>query len=296
MAKCHNCGLETLRTEDWACQWCGHPLLHGPFKKIEKTYKQLKEERLYEHRKEAGIINEPEIEIKPEKEPEPKQDLELIKGLNLELETEPEKKAEIIQKIETEPKEKIEELEKEPVVELETKPIQEAEARIEIEPEEEAKTEPEAVEEHEAEEIQENEPKTELIKETEPEEIEKTEPETEIIPEPEPEIEPADIELTAGEILTAYETDDVAADERFVNKILRVTGTVSMIDIKDKLDTHYIRLTGNSGDPWQSVQCMFDKKHTAALGQLEKGQTITAQGRYNGSIIAIRMVKCVLVP
>ena len=66
-------------------------------------------------------------------------------------------------------------------------------------------------------------------------------------------------------------------------------------DIKDRLDIHYIRLTGNGGDPWQSLQCMFNKKHSQALEQLEKGQTVTVQGRYSGSVIAIRMVDCVLV-
>ena len=48
MPKCPNCGLETLRTEDWACQWCGYPPLSSAYKMIPKTYKQLKQERLYE--------------------------------------------------------------------------------------------------------------------------------------------------------------------------------------------------------------------------------------------------------
>ena len=284
MAKCHNCGRETLRTEDWACQWCGNPLLYGPFKKIEKTYRQLKEERLYNSKREAGIMQEPEFELEPEKEPEPKQDLELIKGIKLEPEPELEKETDVIQEIETEPvqetepEEKIEESEPEPVVELETKPTQEAEAEAEVEPEEEVKPEPEVAGESEVEEAKEAEPETELIQ------------------EPEPELEPAAMELTVEEILAAYEEDDVAADEGFINKILRVTGIVFMIDIKDRLDTHYIRLTGSGGDPWQSVQCMFDKKHSSALGQLEKGQTVTVQGRYSGSVIAIRVVNCVLVP
>ena len=104
------------------------------------------------------------------------------------------------------------------------------------------------------------------------------------------------MELSVGEILQAYEEDDIAADEKFMNKILRVTGTVSLIDVKDKLDIHYIRMTGRGGDPWQSLQCMFDKKYSAVLEQLEKGQSITVQGRYTGSIIAIRMVDCILIP
>ena len=281
MAKCHNCGRETLRTEDWACKWCGHPLLYGSFKKIDKTYRQLKEERLNKTVREEKIIQEPETEPEIEKEIEPKQDLEVIKRIKLEPESELEIEIDVIQEIEketvqeAEPEEKVEEFETESVVEPEGEPSKAVEEKneTEVEPEEEIKPEPEVVEEPEP------EPEPELIKE----------------PEPEPEPENADMELTVTEILAAYDEDDVAADEKFVNKILRVTGTVSMIDIKAKLDTHYIRLAGSGGDPWQSVQCIFDKKHSLALGQLEKGQTVTAQGRYSGSIIAIRMVDCVLV-
>ncbi len=289
MAKCPNCGRETLRTEDWACQWCGHPLLYGPFKKIEKTYKQLKEERLHKSKEETGLIQEREQEPESEKEMETKQDLELIKGIKLEPEPETKIKMDVAQGIEqeTEPVQEPErELEKieEPESELEAKPTQETETEEEVGAgtEEEGKPEPEKVEESETEEIHESEPKTE-------EEVELKEP------EPEPEPEPADMELTVGEILTAYEEDDVAADEKFMNKILRVNGKVSLIDIKDKLDIHYIRMTGSGGDPWQSLQCMFDKKHSAALGELEKGQTVTVQGRYSGSVIAIRMFDCVLI-
>lgn len=46
MPKCPNCGQETARTEDWACQWCGYSLLSQSYEKIPKTYEQLQEEKL----------------------------------------------------------------------------------------------------------------------------------------------------------------------------------------------------------------------------------------------------------
>ncbi len=300
MAKCYNCGRETMRTEDWACQWCGHPLLHGPFKKIEKTYKQLKEERLYKSEKEAILEREEELEY--EREIKPKQDLEVIKGIKLEQEPETGKEIDVVQVVEqeagigeeTEPVkepegelEKIEESESGQALDLETEKAQEVEAEEEVEAELEEKIGPEyeVVRVPEPDEIGEHKPVAEP-------EIEK---EVELKQEPEPEPEPPDMELNVGEILAAYEEDDVAADEKFMNKILRVTGEVSLIDIKDKLDIHYIRLTGSGGDPWQNLQCIFDKKYSSLLEQLEKYQTVTVQGRYNGSIIAIRMIDCILI-
>ncbi|MHA2068988.1 MAG: OB-fold protein, partial [Candidatus Thorarchaeota archaeon] len=46
MANCPNCGQPTKRTQDWACQWCGYPLLSKSYRKVPKTYQQLKKERL----------------------------------------------------------------------------------------------------------------------------------------------------------------------------------------------------------------------------------------------------------
>jgi hypothetical protein len=45
MPACPNCGRPTMRTRDWACRWCGYPLLSRAYKKIDKTYKELQEER-----------------------------------------------------------------------------------------------------------------------------------------------------------------------------------------------------------------------------------------------------------
>jgi len=204
MPKCPNCGLETLRTEDWACQWCGYPLLSSAYKMIAKTYKQLKQERL------------DEVEPIPES------------------------------KLEPEP-ESIFESEPEPVLESQQEPIPEPEQ--EVEPMPESKLEPELVA----------------------------------------------MELTVEDLFSAYATDEVAADTEFANKLLRVTGAVAMIDIKEMLDTHYIRLARTERDLLQSVRCMFNKKHTPELQQLVIGQTVTVQGIYNGSIIGIRMMDCVLV-
>ena len=82
MSQCPNCGQRTARTEDWACQWCGYPLLSGSYKKIPKTYKQLKEERLGRQIEETGATPLPSYGTlppthTPEPEPEPMPEIEL---------------------------------------------------------------------------------------------------------------------------------------------------------------------------------------------------------------------------
>jgi hypothetical protein len=66
MPGCPNCGRRTLRTKDWACQWCGYPLISRAYKTIDKTFKELQEERSL-----AARAEEPEIEPEPEQEEEP---------------------------------------------------------------------------------------------------------------------------------------------------------------------------------------------------------------------------------
>ncbi len=172
MAKCPNCGRETARTEDRCCQWCGYPLLSGFYKKIKKTYRQLKEERLAQQ----------------------------------------------------------------PVVE-----------------------------------------------------------EAEPAPALKPELEPAAIEITVEELLSAYEAEGIAADAKFVNKILKVTGVVNRREVKDSLDIDYITLTNADKKLLQSVRCTFDKKYRPELNRLKTGQRVTVQGKYDGSMIDISLRDCVLV-
>ena len=285
MPKCPNCSRETLRTEDWACQWCSYPLSSSSYKKIPRTYKQLKEERLHKP--------EPIQEIKPELGAKPvlESQAEPIPEAKKEAGKIPEAIPILLPKPELE-------REAEPIQEINPEPEPELKAEPEAEPVLESKIEPVSESEKEAELMQERKPEPEPESKAKPETKPELESEVETIPESEKEaeLEPAAMELTVEELLSAYETDEVVADAKFVNKILRVTGVVAMIDIKNKLETHYIRLTGAEEDLLQSVQCVFNKKHTTALEQLEKGQMVTVQGTYNGSIIAIRMVDCVLVP
>ncbi|GAG00866.1 unnamed protein product, partial [marine sediment metagenome] len=144
--------------------------------------------------------------------------------------------------------------------------------------------------------VPEPEPEAAMKPEPEPVPVPEPEPEAAMKPEPKPIPEPAAIEVTAEELLSAYEADGVAADAKFTNKLLKVTGIVDRIEVKDMPDIHYITLTSAEKKLLlQNVRCMFDKKQAPELNQLTIGQTVTVQGKYDGSIINIRMIDCALV-
>ena len=105
----------------------------------------------------------------------------------------------------------------------------------------------------------------------------------------------ATVEVTVEELITAYEDDEETANERFGSKIIKITGVVDRIEVKDSLDIFYITLTSNEKDMPQVVRCMFDKKHGKALTRLRAGQTVTVQGKYTGSVVDIRMGSCFIV-
>jgi hypothetical protein len=75
MADCPNCGQATERTQDWACPWCGYPLVSGSFRQMSKTYHEAKVERLQGpvavEVVEPEMVDEAEHVVKYELEPEP---------------------------------------------------------------------------------------------------------------------------------------------------------------------------------------------------------------------------------
>jgi hypothetical protein len=174
--------------------------------------------------------------------------------------------------------------------------LQEEKQHKTYEQESSAREEPEPASEPEPELLSEPEPvpQPEPAPEFEPEPV----PQPKSAPEPEPESEPMPsvMEITVGEVLSAYEENGEAADAKFANKILRVTGIVKRIEAKDTLDIYYITLTDVEKTLLLiDVRCFFDRKHGPELNLLTSGQTVTVQGKYDGSMINIRMSDCFLV-
>ncbi|MFC1992661.1 hypothetical protein ACFLV3_02470 [Chloroflexota bacterium] len=133
---------------------------------------------------------------------------------------------------------------------------------------------------------------SELVPETTPELEPELEPES--APEPEPEPASAEMELTVEELYLAYEEGEATADAKLANKILKVTGVVSRIEVKEMNDIYYILITSADQDMIQNVRCLFDKQYGSELNRLTIGETVTVQGRYDGSLLNIRMRDCTL--
>ena len=108
-------------------------------------------------------------------------------------------------------------------------------------------------------------------------------------------ITPTVIAVTVEEVYSACESDMAAANTRFRDKVLKVTGVVDRIEVKDMLDIYYITLNNAERNLLQGIRCVFGRKYGPELTKLIAGQTVTVRGRYDGSIMDICIRDCVLV-
>jgi len=96
------------------------------------------------------------------------------------------------------------------------------------------------------------------------------------------------IAITAAALAKEYQTDEKAADAKYLNKVIEVSGTVNEID---KNQDGGAMLILDTGDPMAGIQCsMRDKGASAA-----KGQNATIKGFCSGSgITGIALTDCVI--
>lgn len=95
------------------------------------------------------------------------------------------------------------------------------------------------------------------------------------------------VAVTARELFSAYEGNEVAADKQFKGKMLEVTGTISSIDSGFDDDAIVQLSTGND---FQSVSAQGDDSFTDVAATLSKGQQVTMICKGDGEVIGSPML------
>jgi hypothetical protein len=289
MASCPNCGRRTMRTKDWVCQWCGYPLLGGGYKQIDKTFKELQEER------------SPWRSVKPE--PEPAFDFETRP------QPEPERMPENRPEMKKAPK---------PSYRLKPEPAPGPVPEAEMPPEPPAAPQPAPVPSPERgpELLPRPEPGPVMLsgpgEQAWPETGSAVEPQPMITPPPEPREPPEretpsesltvpgldsiqdGTELTIDQIDALFQADRLGASSAMRDKTLIIKGMVNKVFIRDHLDVRYLMLTGNRKAVW-SIRCQFEKESSPQMSRLSEGQPIALRGKYDGFSKNIIFKECVLV-
>jgi flagellar basal body-associated protein FliL len=101
------------------------------------------------------------------------------------------------------------------------------------------------------------------------------------------------IEVTAVELYSAYEANEVAADLKYKDKILRVTGVVT--DISTDPFGYPTVSFGMDAYNINKVEATFNKSEASNIANLQKGQNITVNGAGNGKSFYVRLKNCTIV-
>lgn len=84
------------------------------------------------------------------------------------------------------------------------------------------------------------------------------------------------IEITASELWNEFSKNEVAAEQTYTGKTVRITGVVNNINSSSTLISANVLL--ECGIYYRSVQCNFYAENEASLANLSIGQTVTIEG------------------
>ena len=92
------------------------------------------------------------------------------------------------------------------------------------------------------------------------------------------------ISVSATQLFTEYQDNEVAADAKYKDKILLITGTVESFG-KDLADAPYIGLA--SGNQFMPVRCVFSGTDKEAIAKIKKGDQVKVRGTCHGKLLGI---------
>ena len=99
-----------------------------------------------------------------------------------------------------------------------------------------------------------------------------------------------DFILTAEELHKAFETDEKVASERFLNKVIELSGTIADTDINEGKT---ISITLATQNEMSSVICNLHKAINS--DELNKGESITLRGELSGFLMDVLLNNCVII-
>lgn len=95
--------------------------------------------------------------------------------------------------------------------------------------------------------------------------------------------------ISANQLYREYDSNEVAADEKYKGKVVIVSGAIQNIG-KDIMGDAYIVIGG--GGILDGVQCMFTKGEQSSVSRLSKGQQVRVKGEVAGKMGNILVKKC----
>jgi len=101
-----------------------------------------------------------------------------------------------------------------------------------------------------------------------------------------------DYSLTATEIYREFEETEPQANERYLNKVVAITGKLSGIEANEKGDPVLVLETGTA---LGGVRCTMESGQTQQIATLQEGGEVQVKGICTGMLLDVILIQCVLI-
>lgn len=102
----------------------------------------------------------------------------------------------------------------------------------------------------------------------------------------------ADYAMTAKELYADFDTDEQAANDKYLDKIIEVSGKVSSVEMS--ADT-MLNVMLMSDSDFGGVQCTFNNTKDPSALDITKGDNVVIRGICSGMLMDVQLHNCVLV-
>ena len=105
------------------------------------------------------------------------------------------------------------------------------------------------------------------------------------------ESEKATYHLSADELFTAFDGNESTANEKYLGKVIEVTGKVREIE---KTENGQLMLLLDCNSPMGGVRCTFETKQDKVSKQVTKGALYSIKGKCSGFLMEVVLDNCSL--
>ena len=102
------------------------------------------------------------------------------------------------------------------------------------------------------------------------------------------ESEKADYSLTANELFNSYDQNESAAEQKYADKVIQVTGVVEGTKLNDSIPS---LILAAENAMMGGVNCAFSEK----VAGIKTGDTVVVKGRCQGYLMNVILNNCTLV-
>ncbi|WP_020538140.1 OB-fold protein [Lewinella cohaerens] len=101
-----------------------------------------------------------------------------------------------------------------------------------------------------------------------------------------------DVQISAGELFTAFAENEAQANEIYLDKVIAVTGKVREVS---KSPEGLVKVTLDSGDEMFGVICQLDELSEHQRTEFQPGESVMLKGKCTGMLMDVVLVRCVEV-